>query len=144
MPTHKAGETLVLDTHIWVWLLEGATQLKPVVRRRIEAAARADNLLVSAISVWEVAMLEAKGRLIFEQDCNAWVKDALSAPGISLVPLAPEIAVSSTRLPGDFHGDPADRMIVATARAHGHTLVTADGGILAYATSGNLRVLAAD
>ncbi|MBT7700098.1 MAG: type II toxin-antitoxin system VapC family toxin [Verrucomicrobia bacterium] len=144
MPTHKAGETLVLDTHIWVWLLEGATQLKPVVRRRIEAAARADNLLVSAISVLEVAMLEAKGRLIFEQDCNAWVKDALSAPGISLVPLAPEIAVSSTRLPGDFHGDPADRMIVATARAHGHTLVTADGGILAYATSGNLRVLAAD
>ena len=143
MPTHKAEQKLVLDTHIWVWLLEGATSLTPNVQRRIEASARDDDLLVSAISVREVAMLEAKGRLTFDQDCNAWVKDALSAPGISLVPLAPEIAVASTRLPADFHGDPADRIIVATARAEGHTLVTADGAILSYAKSGNLSVLAA-
>jgi len=143
MPTHRAGQKLVLDTHVWVWLLEGSTQLKPQVRRRIEASARDDGLLVSAISVWEVAMLEAKGRLTFDQDCNAWVKDALSAPGISLAPLAPEIAVASTRLPADLHGDPADRIIVATARANGHTLVTADGAMLSYAKSGNLRVLAA-
>jgi PIN domain nuclease of toxin-antitoxin system len=143
MPTYRAGQKLVLDTHVWVWLLEGTTSLKPAIRRRIEASAREGGLLVSAISVWEVAMLEAKGRLTFDQDCNAWVTDALSAPGISLVPLAPEIAVASTRLPADFHGDPADRIIVATARAHGHTLVTADGAILSYAKSGNLRVLAA-
>lgn len=143
MPTHRTGQKLVLDTHVWVWLMEGVASLKPHVRRRIEASATEDGLLVSAISVWEVAMLESKGRLTFDQNCNAWVKDALAAPGVSLVPLEPEIAVASTRLPADFHGDPADRIIVATARTHGHTLVTADGAILSYAKSGNLSVLAA-
>ena len=71
MPTYRAGQKLVLDTHVWVWLLEGTTSLKPAIRRRIEASAREGGLLVSAISVWEVAMLEAKGRLTFDQDCNA-------------------------------------------------------------------------
>jgi len=143
MPTHEADQKLVLDTHVWVWLLEGVKNMKPSVRRRIEASAHDGGLLVSAISVWEVAMLEAKGRLTFDQDCGAWVRDALSAPGIALVPLAPEIAVNSTRLPADFHGDPADRIIVATARTHGYTLVTADSEILAYAKSGNVRAIAA-
>jgi len=143
MPTREADQKLVLDTHVWVWLLEGVTDLKASARRRIEAAAHDGGLLVSAISVWEVAMLEAKGRLTFDQDCSAWVKEALLAPGIMLAPIEPEIAVASTRLPADFHGDPADRIIVATARAHGYTLVTADSAILAYAKTGNLRAIAA-
>jgi len=133
---------LVLDTHVWVWLTEGVSDLKIAARKHIESAARDGNLFVSAISVWEVGMLEAKGRVTFDEDCGTWVRNALGAPGISLVPFTPEIAVSSTRLPGPFHGDPADRIIVATARSFGGTLVTADKAILAYAESGLLRVLA--
>lgn len=136
-------DKLVLDTHTWVWLMEGASELAPSARKHIEESAREGNLIVSAISVWEVAMLEAKGKLTFDEECTAWVQSALTAPGLSLVPLTPEIAVSSTRLPGHFHGDPADRMIVATARSFGGSLVTADKAILAYAKSGHLRALKA-
>ena len=141
MPRPEAQHKLVLDTHIWVWLMEGAADLRSRLRKRIEACAREGELLVSAISAWEVGMLEARGRVTFDQDCAAWVKDALLAPGIRLVPLDPDIAVASTRLPGDFHGDPADRIIVATARAFACELVTADAGIALYAKTGHLRVM---
>jgi PIN domain nuclease of toxin-antitoxin system len=141
MPKPESAPKLVLDTHIWIWLMEGAPDLKPKLRKRIEACAREGELLVSAISTWEVGMLEAKGRITFDQECADWVRDALSAPGIRLAPLSPDIAVASTRLPGDFHGDPADRMIVATARAHACPLVTADADIITYSKSGLVRVL---
>jgi PIN domain nuclease of toxin-antitoxin system len=141
MPTPDAPQRLVLDTHIWIWLMEGAPDLRPRLRKRIDAVAREGELLVPAISVWEVGMLEAKGRITFDQDCAAWVKDALSAPGIRLVPLDPDIAVASTRLPGEFHGDPADRIIVATARAHACELATADADIVRYAKTGHLHVI---
>jgi len=141
MPTTEARRRLVLDTHIWIWLMEGAPDLKPRLRKRIEALAREGELLVSAISAWEVGMLEAKGRITFDQDCAAWVKDALAAPGIRLVPLDPDIAVAGTRLPGSFHGDPADRIIVATARAYACELATADADIGRYAKTGHLRVI---
>lgn len=141
MPMPEREPKLVLDTHIWVWLMEGAPDLKPGLRKRLEACAREGELLVSAISAWEVGMLEAKGRVTFDQECVAWVKDALSAPGIRFAPLEPEIAVASTRLPGELHGDPADRIIVATARAHACPLVTLDATIIAYARSGHIRVV---
>jgi PIN domain nuclease of toxin-antitoxin system len=67
-------------------------------------------LLVSVISVWEIGMLESKGRLLLNLPCEAWVREALKTPGLTLAPLTPEIAVDSTRLPGAFHGDPADRI----------------------------------
>jgi PIN domain nuclease of toxin-antitoxin system len=88
-------------------------------------------------------MLEAKGRILFDEDCGEWVRCALAAPGLSLFPLTPEIAIASTRLPGSLHGDPADRLIVATARCCGATLITADGAILAYGKAGHVRILAA-
>lgn len=141
MPIPDARQRLLLDTHIWIWLMEGAVDLKPRLRKQIEACARDGELLVSAISAWEVGMLEAKGRVTFDQECAAWVKDALLAPGIRLVPLDPDTAVASTRLPGDFHGDPADRIIVATARAFACELVTADAEIALYAKAGHLRVI---
>lgn len=141
MPMPEPGSRVVLDTHIWVWLMEGHTDLKPRLRSRIESCAREGELLVSAISTWEVGMLEAKGRLTFDQECIDWVRAALSAPGIRLAALDPSVAVASTRLPGDFHGDPADRIIVATARAYACPLVTADAAIIAYAQSGYVGVV---
>jgi len=125
-------KVLLLDTHVWLWLVGGAEPLKRPVLSSVEGAARRGRIRVSAISAWEVAMLEAKGRIRLSKDCLAWVQEALSAPGTSLVPLTPEIAVESSRLPGEFHGGPADRILVATARLLGATLLTRDERILAY------------
>ena len=131
---------LVLDTHVWIWVLEGIKgELSAATVRQIEKAAAASALAVSAISVWEVAMLEKRGRITLSRSIDEWTKAALTAPGIRLVDLSPEIALESTRLPGDPHGDPADRIIMATARVLGGTLVTRDKQILDYASSGHIR-----
>lgn len=133
---------ILLDTHVWIWLINGDEQLKlSVVLPLIEQSARLSNIKVSAISVWEVNMLEAKGKISFSMECIDWVKQALNAPGISLVPLTPEIAVLSSRLPGEFHGDPADRIIVATALELNATLATKDKKILKYSESNPLNVV---
>ena len=84
-------------------------------------------------------MLEAKGRLRFAIPCIEWVKKALSAPGLLLASLTPEIAVESSRLPGGFHGDPADRIIAATARQIEAILVTNDQKLLDYGDSGFIK-----
>lgn len=132
----------MLDTHIWVWYVEGdrdrfARRIEP----HVEAAVDRHDLLVSAISVWEIAQLEARGRLELALDIRAWVARALAFPGLRLKGLSPAIAVDSTRLPGAPHGDPADRMLMATARRIGATLVTCDTRILAYAKAGHVRAL---
>jgi PIN domain nuclease of toxin-antitoxin system len=75
--------------------------------------------------------------------CETWVRNALATPGLILAPLTPEIAIASTRLPGDLHGDPADRLIVATARVHGATLMTKDSKLLAYGRAGHASVMRA-
>ena len=132
---------VLLDTHIWIWLLNGDNRLKssPCLTM-IEEAVKRSALKVSAISVWEVGMLEVKGRINFEIECMDWINKALNVPGISLVPLTPEIAILSSRLPGDFHGDPADRIIVATARKIGATLITNDNQIVIYGKQNYLKV----
>ena len=84
------------------------------------------------ISVWELGLLESKGRVHLHTSCAQWVEDALAMPGLTLAPLTPTIAIESTRLPGSFHGDPADRIIVATARTMGARLLTSDKNIRAY------------
>lgn len=123
----------LLDTHVWIWLLAGSPgRLSQSLIDTLEEAAQADRIFVSAISIWELAMLDAKGRIRLPKDCIDWVGEALKAPGTNLVPLSPEIAVASSRLPGDFHGDPADRILVASARVHGLTLITKDERILSY------------
>ncbi len=130
----------LLDTHALVWLLEGNARLGQKSRDLIIAAAQAERLYVSAITPWEIAMLVSKGRLSFAQEVGAWLKTAFAMPGIQLAPLSIEISVASTQLPGDFHADPADRMIVATARHLGATLVTEDKLILGYGQAGHLQI----
>lgn len=117
-------------------------RLGPWARTRIDAAGRADQVLVSAISPWEIAMLAEKGRLALGRETGAWLDEALSVPGITLAPITPAIAVDSVGLPGDFHADPADRLIIATTRRANATLFTADRAILDYAAAGH--VLAVD
>jgi PIN domain nuclease of toxin-antitoxin system len=141
MERGEVTTSLLLDTHAWVWLLEGAPGIPAVPRALIERTATAGCLWISAISVWEVAMLAAKGRLLFSTDVQTWIRQALAAPGLHLAPLSPEIAVASASLPGTFHGDPADRILVATARSLSARFVTADRAILAYGRLGHLKTV---
>jgi PIN domain nuclease of toxin-antitoxin system len=107
----------------------------------IRKAARDGQVYVSAISVWEVATLEANGRIVLSMDCRNWVDRALDAPGVRYAELTPPIAVDCARLPENFHGDPADRILVATARALNGTLLTVDRKILQYAARKHVRAL---
>ncbi|MFC1526586.1 type II toxin-antitoxin system VapC family toxin [Candidatus Latescibacterota bacterium] len=134
---------VVLDTHVWIWLLNGDRALSPQAREAARAAAETGQVLVSPISVWEVGMLEARGRISFGADVGEWVRQGLAAPGICLAPLTPQIALASSRLPGSIPGDPADRLIVATARAHDAVLVTRDRDLLAYSEGGFVAACAA-
>ena len=133
---------LLLDTHVWIWYVEGEVeQFSRRIERPIEAAVQRGDILISAISVWEVALLEATGRIDLSIDVRAWVARALMFPGVTLKGLAPSIALESTRLPGELHRDPADRILIATARLLGAALVTRDERILDYAKKGHLKVL---
>ena len=134
MPIVKSADGfLLLDTHVWIWLLLGDRRLKnPKLLKPINRAAAESRLKVSMMSVWELGMLESKGRIRLQQDPMQWVRRALSQPGISLAPLTEEIAMQSTRLPGEFHGDPVDRILVATALNLKAALLTADQRILTY------------
>jgi PIN domain nuclease of toxin-antitoxin system len=142
MGCHLVSQVL-LDTHAWVWLLAGSSRIGPKTRKAIQHSLDSGSVLVAAISAWEVAMLVAKGRLVLDRDVGEWIDTALALPGICLEPLSPEIAVASTRLPGTLHGDPADRMITATARHCGAALVTADALLLDYGKAGHLKTIKA-
>ncbi|MGP1678955.1 MAG: type II toxin-antitoxin system VapC family toxin [Burkholderiales bacterium] len=136
---------LLLDTHVWLWLASGTPEkLKPDARKVIEQAGVSNPLLVSIISVWEVALLESKKRLRLPMSVNEWVERALDRPDIRLVGLEhARTVIESCRLPGDFHPDPADRLLVATARRENAVLVTHDRKILDYGAAGHVRVMAA-
>lgn len=138
MTEHKL---LLLDTHVWLWFALGnGDRLGEAACRQIEDAAYGGRLAISAITVWEIGMLEVKGRITLGAPCEKWIATALALPGLKLVGLEPEIAVASTRLPGEFHPDPADRILVATARALDATLATADERIINYSRAGYLKI----
>ena len=121
----------LLDTHTLIWALEAPEQLPARIQALLSDPA---NLPfgVAAITPWEIAMLASWGRLQLGRPVSEWLAAALNPDFVSLLPLLPPIAVDSCSLPGSFHADPADRMIVATARHHGLTLLTADAAIQAY------------
>src|SRR5262249_51781622 len=110
------SDTLLIDTHVWIWALADEERLGRTSASMVQRAARRGEVLVSTISIWEVAMLAARGRLRLALEVGAWVEQALTAPGIVLAALTPAIAVDSTRLPGKPPADPADRILIATAR----------------------------
>lgn len=138
----QGGQALLLDTHVLVWLMAGDTRLAPTARQLIDQAAAQQQVWISAITPWEIAMLVAKRRLTLDRDVMAWVDAALAQPGLRLAALEPAISVASTRLPEALHGDPADRIIVATARHLGAALMTADETLVAYASRGHLAAVA--
>lgn len=134
---------LVIDTHVWLWLEADPDRLGKPARARIEQAARAGRLWVTVMSVWEIGMLVAKDRIRLSMPVDEWVRQASATPGMQMLGLIPDIALESTRLPDAPQGDPIDRMLIASARVHNLTLVTADEKILAYAAQGHLKALKA-
>lgn len=134
---------LVIDTHVWLWLESDPDRLGKPARSRIEQAARLGKLWVSVMSVWEIGMLVAKDRIRLSMPVDEWVRQASATPGMQMLGVIPEIALESTRLPDAPHGDPVDRLLMASARVHNLTLVTADEKILAYADQGHLKALKA-
>lgn len=132
---------VLLDTHAFVWLLNGNQRLGRKARKAIQRSLDEAAVLVSAISPWEIAMLVGKGRLVLDRDVGEWLRAALALPGVRLEPLSPEISVASTRLPGALNADPVDRIIAATARHLGASLVTEDRLLLAYGAAGHIKTI---
>lgn len=125
---------IVLDTHALIWWVDGSGQLSANAKRAINKTVRGSSeIIVSSISAWEIAMLIGRGRLVLSMDLDSWLDEVTHIDGVRFVPVDNEIGVKSTKLPGEFHKDPADRMIVATARKLSALLVTADEKIRQYA-----------
>jgi PIN domain nuclease of toxin-antitoxin system len=124
---------IVLDTHVWVWWVSGATALSERAARAIEGAAADRSIVVSSISAWEVAMLVQRGRLELTMDVGDWIARSEGLPFLNFVPVDNRIAVRATRLAEYHHKDPADRIIVSTAQLLGAKLVTSDEQLRRYA-----------
>jgi len=127
---------IVLDTHAWLWWCDDQRRLSSRARNAIAAAA---EIGISAISAYELAALAARGRVGLDPDAGAWIADALADPSTVALPVDTDIAIAGARLPrDDFPGDPADRLIYATARVHGVPLVTKDGALRAFDPRGTV------
>lgn len=124
---------IVLDTHTLVWWVTGDEALSKKAKTAIDRELNGGQIIVSAISAWEIAMLVERERLVLSMDVESWLATVAKIDAVRFMPLDVEIALKSVDLPGSFHKDPADRMIVATARKLAVPLVTKDEKIRAYA-----------
>ena len=122
---------IVLDTHSWIWWLDQSQNLSPKASRALSTISDENPALISSISVWELYMLVARGRLTMKSDPEHWVRQCELSRKIRFIPVDNEIARISVRLPKGMPDDPADRMIVATAISLGASLVTKDAKIRA-------------
>ena len=132
----------LLDTCAMIWMGEDAPIAPAAVTAMDKAGADGTPVLISPISAWERAMLVAKGRLRSPLSPKAWFDRILSVGGLKLAPLSPDILADASFLPEPLHGDPADRIIIATARALDLTIITRDKKILDYAAQGHVRAIA--
>jgi PIN domain nuclease of toxin-antitoxin system len=123
---------ILLDTHIWLWWLHSPDQLSERGRSLLTIGENQNSLIVSAISVWEIAVKHSNGKLPLALPVDEWFALAKTRPGITIEALDPLDAIASTQLPGDFHKDPADRIIVAIAYRRNIELMTCDQKILNY------------
>lgn len=120
---------IVLDTHAWIWRVSDSDRLSHRARKAIDTDG---HLAIAAISCWEFAMLVEKGRISVDRNPVDWMEQSFKEFKIELLPLTPVVAVLSTQLGRGFHGDPADRQIVATSLVHSARLVTGDDKIRAF------------
>lgn len=130
----------LLDTHVWLWAQRGELdKFDDELRLELERHQRHRQVYVSAISILEIARLVALQQYALRSNIDDFIAEATSEDGLVLVDLTPRILIESTRLPGEIHRDPSDRLLVATAREHGLTLITRDKALLRYAKQGHLN-----
>ena len=130
-PASSPAAPLLLDTHAWVWWVNGGAELSESVRRQIDAARADERLWVSAISAWEVALLAQRGRLVLRVPVREWIARCEALRGLRFLPVDNAVAIRSVELTG-LHADPADRLIVASAEQLVATLVTRDERLRAW------------
>ena len=123
---------ILLDTHTWIWYLSNPELLSERVLETVEAARKSGKIHISCISTWEFFLLIRKGRLVLNQDEVSWMRRAESLSFLEFVPVDNEISRLAVQLPEPLHQDPADRIIAATARSLGATLLTKDERLLGY------------
>lgn len=124
---------IVLDTHTLVWWVTGDSTLSKKAKAAIEQEQDGGAIIISSISAWEIALLVERERLLLSMDVRSWLAIVSEIESVQFLPVDIDIALNSIELPGEFHKDPVDRMIVATARKLAVPLVTKDEKIRAYA-----------
>jgi len=117
---------ILLDTHVVTWMVIGPKHLSRTAASAIRRARRSEGIALAAISLWELAMLFSQGRVKGQGTAEASVRTLIERSGVEVRPITPEIAALAWQFPRDFPHDPADRLIAATARAEGMTLITRD------------------
>lgn len=123
---------ILMDTHVLLWWIHDPRCLSPEVMRKIKHAEKEKSLAISAITIWEIALLIKKGRLTLAMDLQSWIDELESLSSLQILIIDHWILFKSALLPEPFHPDPADRIIVATAMTHQATLLTKDSKILSY------------
>jgi PIN domain nuclease of toxin-antitoxin system len=133
----------LLDTHTWLWAQQRNTfEAGPEFFAQVDQWQRDREVFLSAISILEVARLVAYGQLDLRMPVDRYVEESTRDGGLQLLPLTTRILIESTRLPGDLHRDPADRLLAATSRENDFALVTRDRELLRYSRRGHLRTIA--
>lgn len=136
----ESVEVILLDTCALIWTVNG-DPISPESSKAIHKAKNAGALFLSPVSAWEVGILTQRGRLTLDVPAELYIARAFSRPGVRIATLTPEIAVRASYLPGEFHSDPTDRLLVSTAIMMGLKLVTRDQEILRYGARGYVPIL---
>ena len=132
----------LLDTCAAIWIMNGDPLRDPAATELPQALERNGRLVISPITAWEIATLVAKKRILLTLRPEVWFSKLCDLPGVTLVDMPPSVLIASTSLPGKTPADPADRILIATAREFDYTLVTRDRLLLKYASSGYVRAMA--
>ena len=138
----KTSHSVLIDTHILIWMMTSSEQLHSLDKEQLANAMRHGQLYISAISFWEIAMLARYGRLILSIPIEHWINEVLQTPGLHVLELSIPVLLESVQLPEGCHKDPADRMIIASARVYQYPLMSYDKKIIDYAQNGYLKILA--
>ena len=132
----------LLDTYAAIWIMNGDPLRDPAATELPQALERNGRLVISSITAWEIATLVAKKKILLTLRPEVWFSKLCNLPGVTLVDMPPSVLIASTSLPGKTPADPADRILIATAREFDYTLVTRDRLLLKYASSGYVRAMA--
>jgi PIN domain nuclease of toxin-antitoxin system len=141
MEKNKIDTPILLDTHVIIWSLLKPDEISDDIKKIIESAQEENKLLISSISLWEIAMLKSKKRINIYEPLKDFLQAIIDIDGIKIIDILPDIAADSVSLTDNFHGDPADRIIAATAINSGAILLTRDQQILSWADMGNIRTV---